>query len=123
MAALLAVLPHLFNRHLLLVDFVDHRSRVLHFWQRGLLHSAGIAIVKGRDIDHISLAQLASHLPARMLRPSPVEVAFTLGAFALDGLAVLVDRLQELILIRRLPAFVRTENPLHLLVAADFDNR
>ena len=58
-----------------------------------------------------------------MLRPSPVEVAFTLGTFALDGLAVLVNRLQELILIRRLPAFVRAENPLHLLVAADFDNR
>ena len=56
-----------------------------------------------------------------MLCPGPVEAALALGAFALERLAVLVDRREKLVLELLLPAFMRADDPLHLLVAADLD--
>ena len=56
-----------------------------------------------------------------MLRPRPVEAAFAGRAFALDGLAVLVNRRENLVLELVAPAFGRAHDPLHLMVAADLD--
>ena len=42
---------------------------------------------------------------------------------ALEGLAVLIDRRQNLIGPLGLPAVRSAQNPLDLLIAADFDNR
>ena len=57
-----------------------------------------------------------------MLRPGPVKASFALGVFALNGLAGGVDRLKHLVGPGLLPAFGRTHDPLHFLVATNLDN-
>ena len=122
MAAFLAVFPDLFDRHLLLIDLVDDRTRILHFRKSGLFHAAGIAVVENGEVEDI-LIRLRVDAPAGVLRPGPVKVAFALRTFALNGLAVLVDGLKHLVSELRTPAFGRTHDPLHLLVAADLNER
>ena len=96
MTALLAVCPDLFNSHLLLIDFVDHRTRILHLGQRRLFHAAGIAVVKSRDINNVALALLIN-LKGGVLSPGPVKLALALAAAALDLAAVGIDRRQHLL--------------------------
>ena len=121
MAALLAVLPDLFDRHLLLVDSVDHSAGILHRGERGLLHAAGVAVVEGGHVDHV-LIGLRVDAEGRVLGPRPVKAPFAGNVGALDGFPLLVDRRQQRILPGRAPALRRRENPLHLLVAADLDD-
>ena len=54
-----------------------------------------------------------------MLRPGPVKAAFALAAFALQRLAVLVNRREHALCEALLPADRRSEDPLHLMIAAD----
>ena len=57
-----------------------------------------------------------------MLRPREVKVTFYLATFDLELLAVGVNRSKELVGPGLLPAFRRSENPLHLLVSTDLDD-
>ena len=78
--------------------------------------------VKSRNLNYKQVVNLT--LPTdKVVRPLPVEAPFALGAFALDGVAVLVDGLKHLVSELRTPAFGRTHDPLHLLVAADLNER
>ena len=121
MAAFLAVFPDLFDRHLLLIDLVDDRTRILHFRKRGLFHAAGIAVVKSRDINNVALALLIN-LKGGVLSPGPVKLALALAAAALDLAAVGIDRRQHLLCPAFFPAFRRGENPFHLFVTANLNN-
>ena len=94
MAEFLADLPDLFYRHLLLIDLIDHRARVLHVGQRGLLHAAGITVIKNREVQHVFIG-LGINSPGGVLSPGPIKAAFAFRVFALDGFAVVVDRSQN----------------------------
>ena len=113
--AFLAVFPRLLNCHLLRINLVFDQARVVHFGQSGLLVVANLAVVKDND-----RALLGSARPSGMLRVCEVKAAFAVTrGRALDGLAVGVNRLQQLLFQTVLPAHGRSKNPLHLLVAAD----
>ena len=104
MAEFLADLPDLFYRHLLLIDLIDHRARVLHVGQRGLLHAAGITVIKNREVQHVFIG-LGINSPGGVLSPGPIKVAFAFRVFALDGVAIVVDRSQNFFC----PAFLSTD--------------
>ena len=120
-AFLLPGLPHLLDRHLLLVDLVDDRAGVLFLRQSGLFHPAAVAVVEDREVENV-LGRLLVDPPRRVLRPRPVEAAFALRVFALDLVALGVNRRQDLFREALLPTFGRAQDPLHLLVASDLDD-
>ena len=102
-AALLAVVPNLLNSHVLLVDLVDDGTRILLFGFGGLRKGAAVTVVEDRKVQDIALTELID-LPARVLRPGPVEIAFALAQTALERLAVFVDRRQDLVAVAIGPA-------------------
>ena len=102
-AAFLAVFPDLLDGHLFLVDLVDHAARVLHVGQRRLFERTAVAVVEHGHVDRAGVG-LRVDAPAGVLRPRPVEAAFAAVVFALQGLAVLVDRRQHLLGEVALPA-------------------
>ena len=119
-AALLAVFPDLLNGLLILINTVDHCTRVLHFGKRRLIHAAGITVVEGGDVNHMLIGLLVN-AEGRMLRPRVVEIPFAGRAMASDRLTVL-HRREEFFLPAVAPAFRRGEDPLDLLIAADLNN-
>ena len=122
MAAFFAVFPNLLYGALDLIDLVDDSARILHFRKRRLFHAAGVAVVEDRNPNHV-LVGLGINTPSRVLRPRPVECVAALSIAALQGLALGIDRREQRFLPGRTPAARRPENPLHLLVAADLDDR
>ena len=121
-AALLAVLPDLLDGHLFLIDSEEDRAGILHVGKGRLLHAAGISIVEDGKNEGLFVGHRID-APAGVLRPGPVEPAFALTPFALDPVAFRIYRRQYLVGKLLLPAFGRTHDPLHLLVAADLDER
>ena len=121
-AKVLAHFPELLHGHLLLIDLVDHPAGVFLFGECGLLQTTAVAVVEDRNPNHV-LVGLGINTPSRVLRPRPVECVAALSIAALQGLALGIDRREQRFLPGRTPAARRPENPLHLLVAADFDNR
>ena len=76
---------------------------------------ADLAVIKYREV-----AAARSTRPRSVLRVGEVEVPFAFAhGRALDGLAVLVNRGEQLLLKTVLPARVRRENPFDFLVTAD----
>ena len=76
---------------------------------------ANLAVIKDND-----RALLGSARPSGVLRVREVKAAFAVArGRALDGLAVGVNRLEQLLFQTVLPTHGRSKNPLHLLVAAD----
>ena len=57
-----------------------------------------------------------------MLRPGPVEAAFTGRTFNFEHLSRGIDRLKDLIFPRTAPTFGRCQNPFDLMVSTDFYN-
>ena len=109
--------PDLFNGASLLIDLVDDGAGILHFRKRRVFHDAGVAVVEGREIHNARLA-----LRINALGPHPVEAPFASRVRAGDGLALMVDGLENLACKFSLRAARGAEDPLHLLVAADLDD-
>ena len=84
---------------------------------------AGIAVIEHGEPEGVLIGHLVD-TEGRVLREGPVEVRVVAHIFiAVEFLAVLINRGEKQIMVGLLPAGAAAQNPLHLVIAADLDDR